>query len=150
MSPITGETLRHLQRVLEEPNLEGERYRLGPLLGRGGMGVVYQATDLTLGREVALKVLRPEFAEGAADVRFRREAQILARLEHPGIVAVHDLGTLRDGRRFYVMKLVRGARLDDSSQRRSLPDRLRSFLRICETIEFAHVRGVIHRDSGSP
>ena len=146
MSLISGKALRHLQRVLEEPELEGERYRLGPLLGRGGMGVVYQATDLSLGREVALKVLRPEFAEGAADVRFRREAQILARLEHPGIVAVHDVGTLRDGRRFYVMKLVRGARLDDPSQRRSLPERLRSFLRICETIECAHVRGVIHRD----
>ncbi|MEO8636276.1 MAG: serine/threonine-protein kinase [Gemmatimonadales bacterium] len=138
--------MRHLQRVLEEPVLEGERYRLGPLLGQGGMGVVYQATDLLLGREVALKVLRPEFAEGAAVARFGREAQILAQLEHPGIVAVHDVGSLRDGRPYYVMKLVRGIRLDDFARPLALSERLRIYLRICETIDFAHVTGVIHRD----
>ncbi len=146
MQPISSETVRHLRQVLEEPVLPGERYRVGVLLGRGGMGVVYQATDLELDREVALKALRPELAEGNAAERLRREARILARLEHPGVVPVHDVGVLPDGRLFYVMKLVRGTRLDECIRPLVLSERLRLYLRICETIEYAHAAGVIHRD----
>jgi len=76
-----------------------------------------------------------------------REARVLARLEHPGIVPVHDVGTLADGRVFYTMKFVEGQRLDKHlAAVDSLPDRLRLFLRICEAVAFAHARGVLHRD----
>jgi serine/threonine-protein kinase len=82
---------------------------------------------------------------GLAD-RLAREAGILARLEHPGIVPVHDAGELADGRVFYVMKLVRGERLDRFAAARPLGEVLRVFLRVCEAVGFAHAQGVIHRD----
>jgi serine/threonine protein kinase len=76
-----------------------------------------------------------------------REARIIARLEHPGIVPVHDAGALPDGRFFYTMKLVRGTRLDEwAKSPQSLTQRLRLFARICEPVAFAHANGVIHRD----
>jgi len=76
-----------------------------------------------------------------------REARVLARLEHPGIVPVHDVGTLADGRVFYTMKFVEGQRLDKFIEGvESVQDRLRLFLRICEAVAFAHARGVLHRD----
>jgi len=75
------------------------------------------------------------------------EARVLARLEHPGIVPVHDVGTLSDGRVFYTMKFVEGQRLDQYiASVNSVPDRLRLFLRICDAVGFAHARGVLHRD----
>ena len=75
------------------------------------------------------------------------EARILARLEHPGIVPVHDFGELPDGRLFYAMKRVRGDRLDRwMASGRDLAERLGVFLRVCETVAFAHAHGVIHRD----
>ena len=79
--------------------------------------------------------------------RLRTEAQVLARLEHPGLVPVHDIGSLPDGRLFYAMKLVRGRRLDEHV--RDLPSRaarLRLLEKICEAVAFAHAHGVIHRD----
>ncbi len=129
------------------PDLSGTRYELRELIARGGMGVVYTAEDEKLNRRVALKVLdsgsaAPELAE-----RLLREAMILAQLEHPGIVPVHDVGTLPDGRVFYTMKFVEGLRLDQHvKQLDSLPERLRLFLRICDAVAFAHARGVLHRD----
>ena len=79
--------------------------------------------------------------------RLMREARVLARLEHPGIVPVHDVGTLADGRVFYTMKFVEGQRLDKLIEGvESVQDRLRLFLRICEAVAFAHARGVLHRD----
>ncbi|MEZ4294005.1 MAG: serine/threonine-protein kinase [Polyangiaceae bacterium] len=126
----------------DAPDLSGTKYRLVGPLGRGGMGAVWAAEDVELSREVAIKV-----ASGAGDVRTAREARILARLEHPGIVPVHDVGTLPDGRVFYVMKRVRGERLDEWRRReRSLSRALRLFVRICEAVAFAHARGVLHRD----
>jgi serine/threonine protein kinase len=76
-----------------------------------------------------------------------REAQIIAGLEHPGIVPVHDVGTLPDGRIFYAMKFVRGSRLDEYvAQGASVSDRLRKFQAVCDAVAFAHAHGVIHRD----
>jgi len=72
---------------------------------------------------------------------------VLARLEHPGIVPVHEVGTLADGRVFYAMKFVEGQRLDQYLESvASVPDRLRLFLRICDAVAFAHMRGILHRD----
>lgn len=146
MSELSDAALRQLQRTLVAPEIPGGRYQAGDLLGEGGMGMVYRARDRVLGREVALKVLRPEVAmPGLAD-RLAREAGILARLEHPGIVPVHDAGELAAGRVFYVMKLVRGERLDRFAAARPLGEVLRAFLRVCEAVGFAHAQGVIHRD----
>src|SRR5262249_14401960 len=110
-------------------------------------GVVYSAQDETLERRVALKVLEVPGSESELASRLMREARVLALLEHPGIVPVHDVGTLADGRVFYTMKFVEGQRLDQYiATVASVPDRLRIFLRICEAVAFAHARGVLHRD----
>lgn len=147
MTPLSDAALDRLRSLGEAPALEGTRYEMAGELGRGGMGTVYRVLDRELGREVALKVIAdPAFApDGAA--RLRREARALARLEHPGIVAVHDAGTLPDGRAFYTMKLVRGERLDQRLQRSlTTGDALRLFARVADAVAFAHASGVIHRD----
>jgi len=129
------------------PDLSGTRYELRELVARGGMGVVYAAEDAKLNRRVALKILDAAGASEELTARLIREARILAQLEHPGIVPVHDVGTLPDGRVFYTMKFVEGLRLDKYlEQITSLPQRLRLFLRICDAVAFAHARGVLHRD----
>jgi serine/threonine protein kinase len=133
--------LSRLREAISEPDLTGTRYRVLSIAGRGGMGTVYVAEDAALSRKVALKVLE------SPDALPRREAQVLAGLEHPGIVPVHDSGVLPDGRAWYAMKLVQGERLDESLQRAlGLSERLRIFLQICETVAFAHAHGVQHRD----
>jgi serine/threonine-protein kinase len=111
------------------------------------MGAVYRAEDRALRRNVAIKVLDAPDREGRLAERLNREARVLAQLEHPGIVPVHDAGCLPDGRVFYVMKLVEGSRLDQFlAGVNSIPERLRLFLRICDAASFAHSRGVLHRD----
>jgi len=143
---IPDDVLDHVGRVADEPDLAGTKYALTGYLGRGGMGTVYLVEDRELGREGALKIANGVAGDALCD-RVRREARVLARLEHPGIVPVHDVGTLADGRVFYVMRRVRGERLDAWLERpREPPQVLRLFLRICETVAFAHARGVIHRD----
>ena len=147
MSALPDAALPRLARALRAPDLSGTRYVLGREVGRGGMGSVWEADDTVLGRSVAVKVLDLPDEAGDLAARLEREARVLARLEHPGIVPVHDAGTLPDGRPFYAMKLVRGERLDEAAARlASLPERLRLFLRVCETVAFAHARGVLHRD----
>ncbi len=130
-----------------KPDFSATKYEPIGEIGRGGMGTVYAARDTQLGRTVALKVLNILDRNGQAAARMAEEARILARLEHPGIVPIHDLGTLPDGRIFYAMKFVEGTRLDRYAQANSpLAERLRVFLRICETAAFAHSQGIIHRD----
>lgn len=139
--------LDHLRRVAAFPDLTGTRYRLIDRLGQGGMGSVWRVHDAGLDREVALKVLDLPDEAGRLAARLRREVRLLARLEHPSIVPVHDVGTLADGRVFYVMKRVRGRRLDAwARDPHPLPVRLRLFQRICEAAAFAHAAGIIHRD----
>lgn len=144
---LSDGTLDHLREAVREPDLSGTRYRLIRRVGAGGMGAVYEAEDLTLARRVALKVLDIPDTGGDLGRRLAREARVLASLEHPGIVPVHDAGTLSDGRVFYAMKLVDGARLDEHlSSVPSLADRLRIFLRVADAVAFAHAKGVLHRD----
>jgi serine/threonine-protein kinase len=147
MKFLSDRALERLRDAADLPDLSGTHYRLLDRIARGGMGVVYTAEDERLQRRVALKVL--DLPGGAGDLanRLIREARVLARLEHPGIVPVHDVGTLADGRVFYTMKFVEGHRLDKHIESiASTPDRLRIFLRICDAVAFAHARGVLHRD----
>jgi eukaryotic-like serine/threonine-protein kinase len=147
MKSLSDKAVERLRTGAEEPDLAGTRYRLLERVARGGMGVVYAAEDEKLERRVALKVLDVPGTDGDLANRLMREARVLARLEHPGIVPVHDVGTLADGRVFYTMKFVEGQRLDKFLEAvESVQDRLRLFLRICEAVAFAHARGVLHRD----
>jgi serine/threonine protein kinase len=140
MEWLPDRVVEHLRDVAELPDLTGTRYELVREIGRGGMGVVYEVYDTQLERNVALKVNTHHFP-------LTTEARILARLEHPGIVPVHDSGTLADGRSYYAMKLVQGERLDRyAAGAAALADRLRVFLRIAEPVAFAHSAGVLHRD----
>ncbi|MGH9630719.1 MAG: serine/threonine-protein kinase, partial [Bryobacteraceae bacterium] len=147
MDWLSDLTLERLRQAASRPDLSETRYRIVEEIGRGGMGTVYAAEDAELDRQVAIKVLNVPDPDGHAASRMRREARILAQLEHPGIVPVHDVGTLPDGRVYYAMKLVRGVRLDRfCGTSRPLPDLLRVFVRICETVAFAHANQVVHRD----
>jgi eukaryotic-like serine/threonine-protein kinase len=147
MKFLSDKAIERLRAGAGEPDLAGTRYRLLERVARGGMGVVYAAEDEKLQRRVAPKVLDVPGADGDLANRLMREARVLARLEHPGIVPVHDVGTLADGRVFYTMKFVEGQRLDKFIEAvESVQDRLRLFLRICEAVAFAHARGVLHRD----
>src|SRR5436853_1366977 len=147
MKFLSDSALERLREGAEAPDLAGTRYRLLERIARGGMGVVYAAEDENLQRRVALKVLDAPGTDGDLANRLVREARVLAALEHPGIVPVHDVGTLADGRVFYTMKFVEGNRLDKYIETvASFPDRWRIFLRICDAVAFAHARGVLHRD----
>ena len=141
------------ERRVTELTLVGEvlasRYEIRALLGRGGMGEVYEAADLDLDRTVAVKVLRPELAADRRFLaRFRREARTAARLGHPGIVAVHDIAE-SDGRAFIVMELVPGATLGDLVARGGAMDPVvaaRLVADAADALAHAHDRGVVHRD----
>jgi eukaryotic-like serine/threonine-protein kinase len=143
---LSDETVRHLKRVAEWPDLGETKYRPLDELGRGGMSTVYLAEDTVLGRKVALKVVATAAARPDIVERMRTEARVIAGLEHPGIVPVHDAGMLPDGRVYYAMKRVDGKRLDELAGTMALTERLRAFQRICEAVAFAHAHGVVHRD----
>ncbi|HKG60076.1 MAG TPA: serine/threonine-protein kinase [Pyrinomonadaceae bacterium] len=144
---LSDDKLNRLRSVVSEAEFSATKYTFVKELGRGGMGAVYLAEDRELDRLVAIKILNtPALTEDLGN-RMIREAQIIAGLEHPGIVPVHDVGTLADGRIFYAMKYVRGSRLDEyAAQGASLRDRLRKFQSVCDAVAFAHAHGVIHRD----
>src|SRR5262249_29143001 len=118
----------------------------------GGIGVVHRATDTVLGREVAVKVLQEQYAlESRMARRFAAEARITGQLQHPNIPAVHDLGTLPDGRPFLAMKLIKGQHLEHLLERRgdTTEDRGRfvaAFEQVCQALAYAHAHDVIHRD----
>lgn len=127
------------------PTLEPEtRYRDRTLVGSGQMGRVESAYDTLLRREVAMKVLRADANEGARE-RFAREASITAGLEHPGIVTVHDSGTLDDGRPYYTMQLVRGGSWEPRDAY-DIDEEIGRLAAIGEAVGHAHARGIVHRD----
>ena len=144
---LSDDHIRHLRAIADLPDLSGTKYSVIERIAMGGMGSVYLVEDTELRRKVALKVLSlPDESENLTH-RLTREAQIIASLEHPGIVPVHDVGKLPDGRVFYVMKFVQGQDLVSYCKSvTALPDRLRVMQRICEAVAFAHSRGVVHRD----
>ena len=148
---------------LGEPSSSGTRFRVLRPHARGGIGTVSVALDLELHREVALKEILPGQAENTVSrTRFLLEAEVTARLEHPGVVPVYGMGTNREGEPFYAMRLVRGETLkeaveahrrasdspgrDPTEQALGLRHLLARFLDVCNTVAYAHSRGVIHRD----
>jgi eukaryotic-like serine/threonine-protein kinase len=135
------------------PQVLGERYEIGGVLGRGGMAEVHRGRDLRLGREVAVKVLRSDLARDPSfQVRFRREAQAAASLNHPAIVAVYDTGedrTTTGATPYIVMEYVEGETLRDVLRREGPlpPERAMSLAAdICGALDFSHRNGIVHRD----
>ena len=139
------------------PPPDTPRYRFLGFVARGGMGEVWRAFDSELKRDVAVKVLKP--LAGVPADRFRAEAELVARLEHPGIVPVYDAGVLADGRTFFAMKLIRAAtdgttldellaRRTDSAGAEGLPRFVQVFQQACEAVAYAHALTppVLHRD----
>jgi eukaryotic-like serine/threonine-protein kinase len=143
---ISDRAIDRLRDAAAWPELDA-RYEITGVAGYGGMGTVYVARDHVLDRDVAVKVLDVADQKGSRAARLQREAHILARLDHPGIVPVHDAGMLGDGRAFYVMKLVKGRRLDTFiADGLPLAQRLTVFGRILDAVAFAHAHGIVHRD----
>jgi serine/threonine protein kinase len=147
MTWLSDSRVDHLRSIVSGPDFSLTKYRIVKELARGGMGTVYLADDLELDRQIAIKVINAPEADAELVSRMIQEARIIARLEHPGIVPIHDVGTLADGRVFYAMKLVRGSRLDEyARENESIKDRLRKFQTVCDAVAFAHAHHVIHRD----
>lgn len=130
------------------------RFEFLAVLGEGGMGQVWRVRDRVLNRTMAMKVIRRELLDRAPlRARFVEEAQCSAQLQHPGIVPVHELGTLPDGRVYFTMREVRGQTLTEvNAAQHARSDALafrrliEAFVKVCEAVGFAHARGVVHRD----
>ncbi len=133
----------------------GDRYRLVHTLARGGMGVVREAWDRDLDRSIALKAAHGGGSSSSIDLRQRliaEEAQVLGKLDHPAILPVHEIGLDSDDRLYFTMPLVAGTTLTDCIADRDLeggwplPRRIRVLAAVCSAVEYAHSRGVVHRD----
>jgi serine/threonine-protein kinase len=144
-----------------EPSSSGLRFRVVRPYAEGGLGKVSVARDRELNRDVALKEIKPQYADdGPAQARFVAEAEITGGLEHPGVVPVYGLGRFADGRPFYAMRFVHGDSLLEAiegyhaadwkgragERQLALRGLLRRFVDVCNAVAYAHSRGVIHRD----
>ena len=164
--PVAGDRLVRRSRVLRRSGCEGwigaggERVPPSPMLmdfgdyelleqiGRGGQGVVFRARQKSLNRTVALKIIGlGQWATKAHLKRFRLEAEAAARLEHPGIVPIHEVGE-RDGSCYFSMKFVEGGQLDEVVRREPMPIRHAAELiaKVARTVHYAHEHGILHRD----
>ncbi|HSD89743.1 MAG TPA: serine/threonine-protein kinase [Kofleriaceae bacterium] len=147
---ITGDELGGEDRPAPAPDaIVAGRYKLGRRIGKGGMGEVMAARDEQVARDVAVKRMRSADPSEKAIRRFLREAMVQGRLEHPAVVPVHEIGRDADGLPFFVMKKLTGTQLAKLLEdRTSMPLQrvLRAFADVCLAVEFAHVRGVVHRD----
>ncbi|MEX2154947.1 MAG: serine/threonine-protein kinase [Gemmatimonadaceae bacterium] len=137
------EFLEGLRRAL------GSDYRVDRMIGEGGFGRVYAATDVRLGRDVAIKVIRPELAGARAFLdRFRKEGTALAKFRHPGIVPIYDIRE-QDGLIYYVMPLIEGETLRTKLEQRSKlapKETQRILIELCDCLAATHRAGIVHRD----
>ncbi|MGH9944466.1 MAG: protein kinase domain-containing protein, partial [Pyrinomonadaceae bacterium] len=147
---VCAEDGRELRLTLPVGRLLEGKYRLERLVGRGGMGAVYEATDVRLSRRVAVKIMTGSlFGDQHALSRFRREARTAARLAHPNIISIHDYGAVEAGGAYLVMELARGRTLREELERagRFTPRACADLLeQILDGVEAAHAAGVVHRD----
>src|SRR5215470_10001782 len=125
------------------------KYQIVERIGRGGMGMIFKAHDPVLDRPVALKVISPDIEiTDELRARFYREAQACARMSHPNIVTVYDMGE-DDGRLYIVMELLEGEEMKRLvALRKALPleDKLSIMLQVCDGLHYAHQKGIVHRD----
>ena len=148
------ETFYQIDKTLDETSGTSKRYQTLKQVGQGGMGDVIQCSDKTIGRTVAMKVIKKEHSQDETQrMRFLEEAQITGQLEHPNIVPIHELGQDEDGNLYFTMKMVKGRSLEEliwenktGMRHVSLASLLNIFLKICDAIAFAHAKGVLHRD----
>ena len=126
--------------------------RIGPYpikgrLGSGGMGVVFEAVQVRTNRRVAIKVIRGAWLDDERTRRlFFREAEVLGRLQHTGIAAIHDAGETKEGSPYFVMELIDGQPLDEWSMKKSMDQKLDVIMQIADAVDHAHEKNVIHRD----
>jgi len=158
--PVTAPTLDQRTRELAQRSHDSTRYELRGEVGRGGMGAVLEVFDTELRRKLAMKVIlggqgsQSSTRTGTSPLtRFIEEAQVTGQLEHPGVVPVHELGMDPDGQVFFTMRLVRGEefkaiieRVHSDDPNWSLTRGLGVLQKICETMAYAHDKGVVHRD----
>ncbi len=123
-------------------------YRIGREIGKGGMGVVYQAEQRNPQRTVAIKIIRVGMDTGQVVARFEQERQALAILDHPNIARVLDAGATETGRPYFVMEFVKGEPISEYCDRNnlSIEERLKLFEQVCQAVQHAHTKGIIHRD----
>src|SRR3569833_3462032 len=127
----------------EAPPENWERCQLGPKLGEGGMGIVYRATDRTLGRDVAIKLIRG--GNPKLTLRLLKEARAQARIDHPGVCRVYDVGEI-GGRGYIALQLVEGESLAHAARRMTLDEKVAVMRDVALAIREAHRLGIIHRD----
>ena len=155
---LHAERMDKLARERSDTHL---RYELREEIGRGGMGAVYEVWDTDLRRSLAMKVILGDTgsqlgttaAKDEALVRFLEEAQVSAQLDHPGVVPVHELGVDSEGRVYFTMRFVKGRNLREiiadvhaGREGWTLTRALGAIVKVCETMAFAHAKGVVHRD----
>ncbi len=144
--------------LLEHGDTTAKRYEMDGLLGRGGTASVYAVRDNSLGRRIALKLLRGAGAgRQGVQQRFIHEARVTAMLEHPNIVPVYDIGVTEQGRVYFLMKNVTGVTVGDAiravrdgreppQEFRTIDGRIRVLLKVCDAMAYAHDRGFVHQD----
>ncbi len=143
------ESTSEIWQSIDPANFDVPGHRLRRAIGCGSAGLVFEAVDLRNDRRVAVKIMRPELVSAASIERAKREAEILARLDHPGLARRFGCGeakTPSGPRPFCAMELIDGVPLDRYLAHREDETRLRTFLMVCEAVQAAHEAGVIHRD----
>ena len=147
--PQGGAELTIDQPIAEHTGSEIDRYKLLEQIGEGGMGVVYMAEQQRpVRRKVALKIIKPGMDTKQVVARFEVERQALAMMDHSNIARVFDAGSTESGRPYFVMELVRGISITEYCDKNKLAmrERLRMFILVCQAVQHAHTKGVVHRD----
>ena len=147
--PADLQATRDGPRITEQPGTVIGRYKLLQQIGEGGFGLVFMAEQTEpVQRKVALKIIKPGMDTKEVVARFEAERQALALMDHPHIARVFDGGTTESGRPYFVMELVRGIPITDYCDQNGLAprDRLDLFVCVCQAVQHAHQKGIIHRD----
>ncbi|HEX4263321.1 MAG TPA: tetratricopeptide repeat protein [Verrucomicrobiae bacterium] len=146
---VGSSQLRSANAIGEKPGDRIGRFKLLQQIGEGGCGVVFMAEqEEPVRRKVALKIIKPGMDTRSVIARFEAERQALALMDHPNIAKVFDAGATESGRPYFVMELIRGVKITDYCDQKSLAmtERLDLFVQICQAVQHAHQKGVIHRD----